>query len=52
MNISSEAAQVDLSAYADWKLAVSLSADGKKIPLKGTQLQLSAYGTAILLPQG
>lgn len=50
MNISEEAAQVDLSAYSDWHLAATLSADGNKIGMKGTNLEISAYGTAVLLP--
>ena len=49
MNINEEAIQVDLSAYADWQLVASLSADGGKITLKGSTLHLSAYGIAILL---
>ena len=51
MNISGEAAQVDLSAYAGWKLAASLSADGGKISLKGTTLNLSPYGVAVLVTE-
>ncbi len=50
MNVDDEAAAVDLSAYTDWSLAASLSADGKPITLKNGKLQLSAYGVAILLP--
>ena len=48
MNISDEAATVDLSGYADWKLAASLSANGDKIALKGTNLNLSPWGIAVL----
>ena len=51
MNISEEDAQVDLSAYADWDLAASLSANGDKIKLKGTTLKLPAWGVAILTPK-
>ncbi len=51
MNINSEAAQVDLSAYTGWTLAASLSADGNPITLEGDVLNLSAYGVAILIPQ-
>lgn len=51
MNISNESAQVDLSAYSDWKLAASLSANGDKISLKGTSLNLSAYGVAVLVKE-
>ncbi len=50
MNISPEAAQVDLSAYADWHLAAKLSADGAPVVLSGTTLDLPAFGTAVLLP--
>ncbi|MBQ7872051.1 MAG: DUF3459 domain-containing protein [Oscillospiraceae bacterium] len=52
MNIAPDAAQVDLSAYADWTLAASLSADGNPITLEGTSLELPAWGVAILLPAG
>ena len=50
MNINTEAAQVDLSAYADWILVASLSADGNEIVLNGTTLDLPAFGIAILIP--
>ena len=50
MNINTEAAQVDLSAYADWKLAATLSVDGEPTELDGTTLNMSACGIAILLP--
>ncbi len=50
MNVDMEAAQVDLSAYADWTLAASLSADGNPVALNGTTLDLPACGVAILLP--
>ena len=50
MNISQEKAEVDLSAYADWTMAASLSAEGSKIKLKGDTLHLPAWGVAVLLP--
>jgi len=50
MNIAPDAAQVDLSAYADWTLAASLSADGNEIVLDGANLDLPAFGTAVLIP--
>ena len=50
MNINPEAATVDLSAYADWTLAATLSADGNPITQDGTMLNLPAYGIAVLLP--
>ena len=50
MNINTEAAQVDLSAYADWNLVASLSADGGAITMNGTTLELPAFGVAVLLP--
>ena len=50
MNISAEAAQVDLSAYADWVMCASLSADGNPVTAEGTSLNLPAFGTAVLIP--
>ena len=50
MNIDSNAAQADLSAYADWTVAATLSADGNEIVLNGTTLELPAYGVAVLIP--
>ena len=51
MNISAEKTEADLSAYADWQLAASLSADGNKIKWKGDTLKLPAWGVAILTPK-
>ena len=51
MNINTASAQVDLSAYGDWILAASLSADGNAVVLNGTILELPAYGTAVLIPK-
>ncbi len=51
MNISPEASQADLSAYADWTVAATLSADGNPIALNGTTLDLPAFGTAVLIPK-
>jgi hypothetical protein len=50
MNIQSEDAAVDLSAYADWNLVATLSANGEKIKLKGSTLNLPPWGVAILTP--
>lgn len=50
MNISQEAASVDLSGYSDWCMAAKLSADGGEIAMNGTALTLPPYGTAILMP--
>ena len=50
MNISPEAGSADLSAYADWTVAATLSADGNEIVLNGTTLELPAFGTAVLIP--
>ena len=50
MNISPEAGQADLSAYGDWTLAASLSADGGEIAMNGSVLELPAYGVAVLIP--
>ena len=50
MNIDSNDAAVDLSAYAEWELAATLSANGDKIKLSGSTLRLPAWGVAILIP--
>jgi glycosidase len=52
MNINDDEAgvQVDLSAYADWTVTVTLSANGQPIEQDGTNLNLPAYGIAILSP--
>ena len=50
MNISADANAVDLSAYADWSMVASLSADGNEISMEDTQLILPAFGIAILIP--
>ena len=50
MNISADANAVDLSAYADWSMVASLSADGNEISVEDTQLILPAFGIAILIP--
>ena len=51
MNINGEKAEVDLSAYSDWTLAASLSAEGSSITLDKTTLNLPAWGVAILTPK-
>ncbi len=50
MNISPDAGQADLSAYADWKVAATLSVDGNAVTQDGTTLNLPAYGVAVLIP--
>lgn len=50
LNISPEATQADLSAYGDWALAASLSAEGSPITLDGATLKLPPYAAAVLLP--
>lgn len=50
MNISDEAAEVDLSAYADWTLAAKLSVNDRTAALDGTLLNLPAYSVAVLVP--
>ena len=49
MNLNTESAQADLSGYADWTLAATLSADGGAITLEGSALSLPPYGIAVLL---
>ena len=51
MNIDENAAKVDLSGYADWKLVASLSANGEAVAVSGSELNLPAYGVAVLLPK-
>ena len=48
MNINTQAAQVDLSGYADWTVAATVSADGNEVALEGTDLQMPAFGLAVL----
>lgn len=50
MNVDAVAAEVDLSGYADWELAASLSADGNEIAMDGSNLTIPAFGVAILRP--
>lgn len=50
MNLDSQAAQTDLSGYADWELAAALSATGEEITLADGTLNLPAWGTAVLVP--
>jgi hypothetical protein len=50
MNIDTVAVTVDLSAYADWTVAATLSADGNEIVQSGTSLELPAFGIAVLIP--
>ena len=50
MNIDTQSAQVDLSSYAGWTLAASLSANGEPIAMEGDALSLPAFGVAVLLP--
>lgn len=49
-NINDEAGTADLSAYTDWELVATLSADGNPIEMDGTTLNLAAYGIAVLVP--
>ena len=50
MNIAPDAAQVDLSAYADWQVAAVLSADGGEFSNEEGTLSMPAYGVAVLVP--
>ena len=51
MNIDSNAATADLSAYAQWELAASLSADSGDIAKDGTTLNLPPWGVAVLVKE-
>ena len=50
MNINTVAAQVDLSAYGQWHVVATLSADGNAIVQNDTTLDMPAFGIAILIP--
>ena len=50
MNINAEAAQVDLSAYADWTVAATLAVDETEPKVDGATLSLPGYGVAVLIP--
>lgn len=52
MNIDDDQAgtEVSLSAYSDWKMVASLSANGEPITQDGDTLKLPAYGIAIIVP--
>jgi glycosidase len=49
MNIDANAATVDLTDYADWDLAASLSANGEAIAREDAALKLPAWGVAVLV---
>lgn len=51
MNVDSKENGIDLSAYADWELKVSLEAGEEKASLEGTTLTLPAWAVAVLTPQ-
>lgn len=50
MNISADANQADLSAYADWTVAATLSVGEEEPALDGTNLQMPGFSIAVLLP--
>ena len=50
MNVDTAAAQVDLSGYADWRLAASLCVDDVPVELSGNTLSLPPFALAVLLP--
>ena len=52
MNIQEDAAQVDLSDYADWTLAASLEVGEETVAFDGTLLDMPGYGVALLIPKG
>jgi hypothetical protein len=41
---------VDLSAYADWKMVAGLFANNEPISMDGSNLNLPAFGIAVLIP--
>lgn len=50
MNISGDAADVDLSFHTDWTTAATLSVDETPVTQEGTTLHLPPYGIAVLIP--
>ena len=52
MNVDTVCADVDLSAYSDWEVVVTLSADGGEFVMASDNsvLSMPAYGVAILRP--
>ena len=52
MNVDTVCADVDLSAYSDWEVVVTLSADGGEFEMASDNsvLSMPAYGVAILRP--
>ena len=51
MNLQADKNSVDLSAYTDWTLAATLSADGGEIAMNGTTLEMAPWGIAVLIPR-
>ena len=51
MNISADAASVDLIGYENWSMAAQLCTDTEKCAMEETSLQMPAYGVAILIPE-
>ncbi len=49
-NISTETAEVDLSAYSQWELVASLASAAEEILANGTTLHIPSFGIAVLLP--
>ena len=50
-NLDKQANTVDLSAYADWDVAATLSVNDGKAELDGTTLNMPACGIAVLTPK-
>ena len=50
MNIDEAAATVDLSGYADWTLAATLSVSEEEVIMHESSMDIPAYGVAVLTP--
>ena len=50
MNIDTVDAQVDLSGYADWSVAATLTVNENSVTVDGTNLTIPAYGVVVLIP--
>ena len=51
MNIKTENGEADLSAYADWTLAATLSVADEEPAMDGSVLKMPAFSIAVLLPK-
>lgn len=51
MNVSTEPAQVNLEAYAQWAMAAQLSVGAERASMEGSVLSMPGCGVVVLIPQ-